>query len=64
MECIVKANRRQLENVGVSYDITELHGKVTHKYPTGFYEVEITHKINDREFTNKFDIPKTMLEIK
>lgn len=63
MECIIKANKRQLENVGIDYDITELKGYVTHKYPTGFYEVEVTHKVNGNEFTNVFDIPKTMLEL-
>ena len=37
MECIIKANKKQLENLGISYDITGLKGNITHKFPTGFY---------------------------
>lgn len=58
----VKANRQQLENLGISYDITGLTGELKHKYPTGFYVIEITHTYEAGTFTNLFDIPKTFLE--
>lgn len=58
----VKANKQQLENLGISYDITGLTGELKHKYPTGFYVIEITHNYEAGTFTNLFDIPKTFLE--
>lgn len=59
----VKADKRQLESFGISYDITGLVGELKHKYPTGWYEIEITHACPAGTFTNSFDIPKTFLEM-
>ena len=58
----IKANKKQLEDIGVDYEITGLVGELTHIFPTGWYELKVKHKIGDIEFTNHFDIPKTFLK--
>ena len=58
----IKANKDQLDSIGISYDITGLIGTLTREWPTGWYEIEVKHKIGDMEFTNKFDIPQTFLK--
>jgi len=60
----VKANKEQLESVGIDYDITGLEGDVKGYYHSGYVQVEITHNGNGFEWTNDFDIPIRWLEIK
>ena len=60
----VKADKNQLESVGIDYEITNLQGKVKGYYPSGYVQVEITHTWEGMDFTNDFDIPKWWLEIK
>jgi len=58
----IKANKEQLESFGIDYNITGLIGKLKHKYPIGWYEIEVTHTYEAGTFTNTFGIPKTFLE--
>ena len=58
----INANRDQLYSIGIDYDIRGLVGILTHKFPTGWYELEVTHTYEAGTFTNKFDIPATFLE--
>jgi len=58
----IKANKQQLENLGIDYDITGLVGELKHKYPTGWYEIELTHTYEGGTSKISFDIPKTFLK--
>ena len=58
----IKANKQQLESFGIDYNITGLVGELKHKYPTGWYTIEVTHTYEAGTFTNEFNIPKTFLE--
>lgn len=58
----VLANREQLENLGISYNITNLIGYLKRKFKTNYYEIEITHMVGKYSFTNSFDIPNYLLE--
>lgn len=58
----IKANKQQLSSFGIDYDITGLTGELKHKYPTGWYAIEVTHTYDAGTFTNVFDIPKTFLK--
>lgn len=58
----ILANKEQLEEVGISYDITGYIGLLVHKYSTGYYELEVVHMYNGMTFTNNFDIPRHLLE--
>lgn len=58
----IKASKTQLEEIGISYDIMNLDGILKHKYPTGYYCLEVTHKVGKYSFTNDFDIPSRFLE--
>ena len=60
----ILANKQQLENIGVDYDLEGLVGELTYKYPTNWYRLKVTHKIGGKiEFTNEFDFPKTFLTL-
>jgi hypothetical protein len=61
---IIKANKEQLESIGIDYEITNLKGQIKGYYPSGYIQVEVTHSWEGIEFTNDFDIPKYWLEIK
>jgi hypothetical protein len=56
----VKANKQDLEDVGIIYDIDGLTGDLIRNYLTGWLCLKITHKIDSMEFTNEFDLPKYM----
>jgi len=58
----IKATNQQLDNFGICYEISGLTGILKHKYPTGWYELEVTHTYDGNTFTNNFDIPHTFLE--
>ena len=58
----ILANKKQLNGLGIDYDITGMVGELTHIFPTGFYEVEVSHKRHNIIFVNRFDIPQTMLK--
>jgi hypothetical protein len=58
----VMANKKQLASFGIDYDITGLVGELKYKYPTGWYEIKITHTCEAGTFTNSFDIPHTFLK--
>jgi len=58
----ILANKEQLENIGVDYNLEGLVGELTYKYPTGWYRLKVTHCIGNYEFTNEFDFPKTFLK--
>ena len=60
----VKANKEQLESVGIDYEITNLTGNVKGYYESGYVLVEIEHVDCCHTFTNDFDIPTHWLEIK
>jgi hypothetical protein len=62
MKYLIKANKEQLNRLGIVYEITGLVGTLKYKYPTGFYEIEVTHKVGAITVTNSFDIPKTFLK--
>ena len=62
MEYKIKATKKQLETIGISYNIHNLIGVLKNKYPTGWFCLNVKHKIGNREFTNDFDIPKSFLE--
>lgn len=60
----ILATKIQLESLGIDYDITGRVGKITHKYPRNFYEIEIN---NVQIYPNKFktirvDIPYFFLK--
>ncbi len=57
----INANKTQLSSIGINYNLTGLVGLLKSKYPTGWYELEVTHQSNGTTFTNNFDIPKTFL---
>jgi hypothetical protein len=58
----IKANKDQLERLGISYDITGLIGVLKSKYPTGWYCLEVEHEVDGFKFTNSFNIPKSFLK--
>ena len=58
----ISGSRRQLESVGIDYDITGLTGVVTFNHYNGYNTVEVTHTLGKLEFTNSFDIPVVWLE--
>ena len=58
----IKANKEQLENIGIPYDITGLIGEFVMAYPTGWYRIRAKHTSYGTEYTNDFDIPKTFLQ--
>jgi hypothetical protein len=56
----VKANKNDLESIGISYDINGLVGDLVKNYGTGWLVLSITHEYNGFKFTNEFDLPKYM----
>ena len=57
------ANKKQLESIGIDYDISNLIGTYNHIFSDNWYAVEVEHKIGKYTFKNEFDIPKEYLEI-
>lgn len=58
------ATKEELEEIGISYDITGLDAEFIQSYWTGYYRVRVEHQSGDFTFINEFDIPKTMLKEK
>lgn len=56
----IDSNKKELENIGISYDINGLEGTLVKSYETGWVVLSVTHKIGDFDFTNEFDLPKHM----
>ena len=61
MKYKINATQQQLENIGISYNLSGLIGTLKNKYPTGWYCLTVKHKVGKINFTNDFDIPKTFL---
>jgi hypothetical protein len=57
---IVKANKSELESIGISYDITYLEGTLIKIFDDGWLSPSINHNVGKFEFTNAFDLPKYM----
>lgn len=63
---IIKANKTELESVGIDLEITGMEAKIKGFYPDGYVVVEVKHDVYGFgfEFTNEFDIPNFWLEKK
>ena len=59
----INANEVDLEEIGVSYKITGLKGKLIKRCNSGYYRLKVTHKVGSFEFTNNFDIPSHLLTL-
>lgn len=59
----VLASKHELRGIGIDYNITGLTGEITNKYPTGYYEIKITHEWKGIKFINNFYIPEHLIEI-
>lgn len=64
MRYIITATEEQLRSFGISSDISGLDGELIKKFPSGWYTLNVEHKVHDITFNNDFDIPKTFLTIK
>lgn len=58
---IIKANQKELDDIGISYDINGLPARLIRDYQTGWLCLEVKHRINHIDFVNEFDLPKYML---
>jgi len=56
------ANKQQLEDIGIDYDLTGLSGWVRMTYGDGWLLVSVTHSIGRYTFTNDFDLPPSFTE--
>lgn len=56
----IVSSERELEDIGISYDINGLVGTLTKSYPNGLVLLSVTHKVGEFELTNEFVLPKCM----
>lgn len=57
------ANNKQLEGIGISYEISGLECTEKFKFNSDqYYNVEVKYELEGFEFTNCFDIPKYYLQ--
>lgn len=57
------ANNKQLEGIGISYEISGLECTEKFKFDSDqHYNVEVKYDLDGFEFTNCFDIPNYYLE--
>ena len=47
----IKANKEQLESIGISYKISNLKGKIKKYYKSGYIQIEINHTLGGIIFT-------------
>lgn len=61
----IKANRKQLEAIGIDFDLDGLVGMLVQKFPDGYYTIRVKHSCEAGTIDNVFDIPSSLLtEIK
>ena len=63
MKYRISATNKQLENVGIDYNINGLAGILKQKFNTGYYCLTVKHNIGNFEVTNDFDIPNQYLRL-
>lgn len=56
------ANKQQLKNIGISYEITGLIGVFKKEFSDGWLVIRVTVKLGEYEFTTHFDLPPEYLE--
>jgi hypothetical protein len=56
------ATAEQLDEIGISYDLTGVIGTLKREFNDGYVELTVVHRVGSHEFTNDFDIPESYLE--
>lgn len=59
----IKTTDRELQVIGIGYNINGLEGDFVRKYADGRICLSVTHKLGTKVFTNKFDFSPRMLEL-
>lgn len=56
------ATKEQLDDIGITYDITGLIGIFEKEFADGWLVIRATVKLDGYRFTTTFDLPPTYLE--
>lgn len=61
MKATIICTKKDLESIGIDYDIRGLCGYIVKSFPTGYYTVRITHRLN--RLSDDFDLPVRFIKL-